>query len=426
MAIDRSEKAKVELDRLCETRNPFSIDQLNYTRGFFEAQWRDQRDFQQTHSNLETEERERLAEYLDRQATLETLRQQLREADERNPASFESLIETIFEIADNQEQQRSVEVNFTSYPAHLLGSNQEEQNARLLIWHAKSKLYSHAVQLSAERQPLYRGTHIGTTLSTKILAAIERRKKPIQAAIKKFNGYRTNYLTKFAPGEINLPENRPLTYHTFANISLDSAFWQDVYLFHSQAPWAKNADVRAGIQAFLIMDRSKEEQTMIKNKLNSATSWAVELHSSIKGRIDDLKARVAEGLQNEDALRSATSVNLGECEEVVRVALVVSVLQDQLAMHEALMRSWAGDVVDLWNTLYGSLPESHPWFQLVNDLPLPPIVGDPDPEDTSDSSINEEEELENNVEGDEDEVNSALMESMLNVAINNEVNPNGQ
>jgi hypothetical protein len=74
MAIDRSEKAKVKLDQLCETRNPFSIDQLNYTRGFFEAQWQDQQDFQQTHSNLETEERERLAEYLDRQATLETLR----------------------------------------------------------------------------------------------------------------------------------------------------------------------------------------------------------------------------------------------------------------------------------------------------------------------------------------------------------------
>jgi hypothetical protein len=106
--------------------------------------------------------------------------------------------------------------------------------------------------------------------------------------MKKFNGYWTNYLTKFAPGEIDLPENRPLTYHTFANISLDSAFWQDVYLFHSQAPWAKNANVRAGIQAFLIMDRSKEEQTMIKNKLNSSTSWAVELHSSIKGRIDNL------------------------------------------------------------------------------------------------------------------------------------------
>ncbi|PLW23158.1 hypothetical protein PCASD_16526 [Puccinia coronata f. sp. avenae] len=337
MVFNRSEKAKVELDRLCETRNPFSIDQLNYTRGFFEAQWQDQRDFQQTHTNSETEERERLAEYLDRQATLETLRQQLREADEQNPALFESLIETIFEIADNQEQQRSVEINFTSYPVHLLGSN---------------------LHLSAERQPLYRGTHIGTTLSTKILAAIKRRKKPIQVAIKKFNGYRTSYLTKFAPDEIDLPENRPLTYHTFANISLDSAFWQDFYLFHSQAPWAKDADVRAGIQAFLIMDRSKEEQTMIKNELNSATSWAVELHSSIIARIDDLK--------------------------------------------------------------------SHPWFQLVNDLPLPPIVGNPDPEDTSNSSINEEDEPENGVQGNEDEVNSALMESMLNVAINDKGNPNRQ
>jgi hypothetical protein len=62
----------------------------------------------------------------------------------------------------------------------------------------------------------------------------------------------------------------------------------------------------------------------------------------------------------------------------------------------------------------------------VNNLPLPPIVGDPDPEDTSNSSINEEDEPENGVQGNEDEVDSALMESMLNVAINDEGNPNRQ
>jgi hypothetical protein len=139
-----------------------------------------------------------------------------------------------------------------------------------------------------------------------------------------------------------------------------------------------------------------------------------------------LEARLGEGLQNEDALRLVRSINLGEFEEVIKVALVVSVLQDELATHKALMRSWAGDVVDLWKTLYESLPESHPWFQLVKNLPLPPIFGNPDPEDTSDFSINEEDEPENNVEGNEDEVNSALMESILNVAINNKGNPNGQ
>jgi hypothetical protein len=53
------------------------------------------------------------------------IRQQLEAADERDPALFESLIQMVFEIADNQEQQRLVEINFTSYPAHLLGSNRK-------------------------------------------------------------------------------------------------------------------------------------------------------------------------------------------------------------------------------------------------------------------------------------------------------------
>ncbi|PLW37595.1 hypothetical protein PCASD_09036 [Puccinia coronata f. sp. avenae] len=416
MAVDCSEKAKDELASLSRTQNPFSSNQTNYTRKFFETQWQDQRSFQQTHTSAETEERECLAEFLDRQATLEILREQLMEADERYPTLFQSLIETVFEIADNQEQQRLVEINFTSFPAHLLGSNQEEQNARLLIWHAKSKLYAHAVQLHLERQPLYRGTHIGTTLSTKILAAIERRKKPVLAVIKKVNDYRASYLTQFAPSEVNLPENRPLTYHSFTNISLDSAFWQDVYLFHSQAPWAKSADVRTGIQAFLMIDRSNEELFLIKNELNSATSWAVELHGCIKARIDYLKDRVVGGLQNEDAVRLATSIDMGKCEDVMKVALVISVLEDQLAKHEALMRSWAGDVHDLWTTLYGSIPELHPWFQLVDNLPLPTIVGN--------TGIDEEEGSETDV--DEDEVDPVLMQNLLNIGHNDQENPNGR
>jgi hypothetical protein len=53
------------------------------------------------------------------------IRQRLMEADKRDPTSFQSLIETVFEIADNQEQQRLVEINFTLFPAHLLGSNRK-------------------------------------------------------------------------------------------------------------------------------------------------------------------------------------------------------------------------------------------------------------------------------------------------------------
>jgi hypothetical protein len=74
MAIEQCEKAKDKLDRLSKTHNPFANSQLNYKCNFFEAQWQDQQTFQKTHTNLETEERERLAEYLDHQATLKTLR----------------------------------------------------------------------------------------------------------------------------------------------------------------------------------------------------------------------------------------------------------------------------------------------------------------------------------------------------------------
>jgi hypothetical protein len=154
------------------------------------------------------------------------------------------------------------------------------------MWHAKSKLYVHAVELHAERQPLHRGTPIGTTLSTKILAALKRRKRPIQNALNKFNTYRLDYLKKFAPNQVSLPENQPLTYQIFANLSLHHAFWQDVYLYHSRAPWALSNDVRNGIQAVLTIERTNEEVLLIKQELTSAISWAVDLHQQLSNRVD--------------------------------------------------------------------------------------------------------------------------------------------
>ena len=170
----------------------------------------------------------------------------------------------------------------------MLLTTAEEQNAQLLVWHSKSKLYSHAVELHAERQPLYWGTHIGTTLSTRILAAIEHRKGPITAAVNKFNGYQSYYLTRFAPEQLNLPENQPLTYHTFTNLLLESSFWQDVYLFHLQALWEKNADVQAEIQAVLAIDRSDEEKVLVGKEFKCVISWAVKLHASIQAKLDDV------------------------------------------------------------------------------------------------------------------------------------------
>ncbi|KNE90316.1 hypothetical protein PSTG_16243 [Puccinia striiformis f. sp. tritici PST-78] len=232
-------------------------------------------------------------------------------------------MESLIEISEAWEQQISVKVDFTSFPAALVESDSEEQNVRLLIWHAKSRLYAHAVALYAEQQPLYWGTHIGTTLSTRIIAAITNCQKPIMASINKFN---------------------------------------NVDLFHSQALWAKNADVHSGIQAVLVIDQTNEEKDIVSKEFKCAMSWAVELHTSIRAKLEDVDhqmlialketADLDEGMGSERDLTipSITSLDLGQCKEGDKLAPVKSTLEEELLIHESLMRSWAGDVLELWKT----------------------------------------------------------------------------
>ncbi|POW02761.1 hypothetical protein PSHT_11973, partial [Puccinia striiformis] len=373
IAGEKGDTARAQLVELTKVPNEFSLDQSNYNREFFESQWQDQRRFQQNHTTIESEEQERHSRDF-KVNTIPTispiptglcnsphhLRRQINQIanHQANPGTYNSIMESLIEISEAWEQQISVKVDFTSFPAALVESNSEEQNVRLLTWHAKSRLYAHAVALYAEQQPLYWGTHIGTTLSTRIIAAITNCQKPIMASINKFN----NYLTQFAPKQLNLPGNRPLTYDTFTNLSLENSFWQDVDLFHSQALWAKNADVHSGIQAVLVIDQTDEEKDIVSKEFKCAMSWAVELHTSIRAKLEDVDhqmlialketADLDEGMGSERDLTipSITSLDLGQCKEGDKLAPVKSTLEEELLIHESLMRSWDGDVLELWKT----------------------------------------------------------------------------
>ncbi|KAI9630781.1 hypothetical protein KEM48_013548 [Puccinia striiformis f. sp. tritici PST-130] len=263
-----------------------------------------------------------------------------------NPGTYDSIMESLIEISEAQEQQISVEVDFTSFPDAMVELNSEEQNVRLLIWHAKSRLYAHA---------------------------------------------------------LNLPENRPLTYNSFTNHSLENSFWQDVYLFHLQAPWAKHADARAGIQTVLVIDRTNGEKDIISKEFKCAMSWAVELHTSIRAKLED------------------SSLDLGECEEEDKLALVKSMLEEELLIHESLMRSWAGDVLELWKIVYGIAPLDHPWFRLINSLPPPRVhvVEDQQIEVRSEDIIQNLDEGDENAGSDDvdgEEIRAEDLLNLLNIA----------
>ncbi|KAA1133322.1 hypothetical protein PGTUg99_024225 [Puccinia graminis f. sp. tritici] len=315
-----------------------------------------------------------------------------------NIGTYDNIIQSLLDIASGVEQQGNVARALPAEHNILVGQDGmikysipaliglltkfsllvPRRRLQLLLWHSKSELYAHAVELFAERQPLYRGTHIGTTLSTQIMAAVERRKQPIETTIKKYNEYRAKFQALLAPDEHQDLDPQDLTYRKFVNMSLDDAFWQDVYLYNSREPWACNSDVRAGIQAMLATQRADEEMSFIRNELSSALSWAVNIYNSITGKIreiDRLVTELSESDEDEidDEMESRwgdllPSISLGDCEDDVKAQLVLNVLNDQLVKHKDIMLGWAPDVRSLWNMLHGEIPQRHEWFELITTL----------------------------------------------------------
>jgi hypothetical protein len=167
----------------------------------------------------------------------------------------------------------------------LRGKRTTEQGMLTLLWKAKTELYAQAVELQGERLPILdtnSGNILGTRLKERILAAINRRKGPVEKAIKLFNQRRTEYLKKYDPNRLNQPENADLTYAAFEKMDLDDPLWKDGHFYHARAPWATDPLVRSGIRSVLVLDRVEEEIELLTQELDRAITWAYEHHTSLK------------------------------------------------------------------------------------------------------------------------------------------------
>ncbi|POV94591.1 hypothetical protein PSHT_16133 [Puccinia striiformis] len=168
-----------------------------------------------------------------------------------------------------------------------------------------------------------------------------------------------------------------MTYHNFINMSLDDPFWQDVYLYNSREPWACSSDVRAGIQAMLTVQRADEELSFLQDGLSTALLWAVDLHKSIKDKIEAIDAvELPEGANKNDSDDEMEGwwgnllplIDLGECSDAVKAQLVLNVLHEKLTKHETIMLGWAADAKAMWLDLYGKILPTHEWFNLITTL----------------------------------------------------------
>ncbi|PLW19558.1 hypothetical protein PCANC_09025 [Puccinia coronata f. sp. avenae] len=157
----------------------------------------------------------------------------------------------------------------------------EKEKALGLLWSAKCALHKCAVKIQGETQPLRdsksRGERLGTVLKEKIFEALGRRRKTVVKVLNTFCNRRKDYLTKYAPDQLGLPENRAITYDEFTKLQLDDPFWNDAYLSFSKDPWAVDPTVQTGIHALLRMDCANEELVQLTNELRRCVSWGIHL-----------------------------------------------------------------------------------------------------------------------------------------------------
>ncbi|PLW50273.1 hypothetical protein PCASD_01704 [Puccinia coronata f. sp. avenae] len=384
------------LDKFIKIRHLFEEDQgriqfgtsifhAKYQTGFFMQQWRKQRRFQLSHTKEDNDHRLKLVKLYKDKAILELLRKRL-----TGPELFLATPEEVDQLLDNISRK----ANELTSKAELLHrtvtgkgeQRSEEQRLLLLLWDAKSTLFTHAVNLHAERQPVVNsrtiGARLGTKLKEKIFKAIQARRPAVNKSIAAFNKCYANYISKF-PNQSLSEFSGNLNYETFAALPLDDKFWNDGLYFHSKAAWAVDPNVCAGINCVLILSRIQEEFQLIAQELTRAVGWAISHHNHLKNYIAYIENRYEQlrryhqagsvfpnvELEEEDfvPLDHIDAMRLGGMNRRQKMKIVAREMKVFLDKHKILVEQWSEDVLWLWSRCQPlpNRPHIHQWHELM-------------------------------------------------------------
>ncbi|POW00265.1 hypothetical protein PSTT_13253 [Puccinia striiformis] len=354
------------ISRLVQVCNPNGDGRQGYTVEFFRSQWQDQ-----VRVALDKDEdavgQSNLAMFYENEEVLNEIRGEICVGPW--PSSLMELNNILTTIKEREEAQHKLAAMLGKDYEQLRGMRTTEVGMLTLLWKAKSDLFATAVDVRAERQPLIStdsGNILGTRLKEKIMAAIQRRSKPVDRAIKLFNQRRREYLQKYDPSRLRLPENKDMTLSEFQSMDLDDPLWNDGHFYHTRAPWATDPLVRGGIRSVHLLDRVEEEIELITQELDRAITWAHSYHGLILSKISliELAAEEPVDVNNVEFSSFLTGFSMKG-----RLRLLHSELKLHLNEHERLMVGWMPDVRFLWTKTRCQYTKSeHPWFNVIETV----------------------------------------------------------
>ncbi|KAH9462420.1 hypothetical protein Pst134EB_006313 [Puccinia striiformis f. sp. tritici] len=390
----------------------------------FREQWEAQRKFHEDHTEAEEERRSKLVSYYQQEVVVELLRKRL-QGPEIFLATEQEVLDLLDSITQHSAKLRRQLDELTREPDLQRVVNDEEAKLLLMLWDAKAQLFVQAVQYQAEQRPITDsrtiGARTGTVLKESVFKAQQTRKPAVKKVIDSFNRCYSNFITKYPDQTLSDAADYPLTYEKFIKFPMDHRFWNDGLYYHSKAPWAIDANVRAGITATLTLSRVQEEFQLLAQELCRAVGWGVAYYNRLSETMSYLNERIVALDRGEVALQPdhIDALAFAKFPKRQMYKLLLRELRVQLASHGTLMDEWSGDVEWLWKRCQplgnrGFISEWNEIIQKINDdSPVNPASLDGVDEEFEETILDVDQ---NNGEDVEDE----LIRSLAGVDIDND------
>ncbi|POV97835.1 hypothetical protein PSTT_14818 [Puccinia striiformis] len=319
-AVKRRLDARLVLEDLSQMRNPHESAVVNYTPQFFKRQWSAQRQFQKEHTEAEADRRTKLVKYYKQEVVVELLRKPPRAGD--------------FPV----DQAGAVG------PAGFHYGALRRAEARYTI---KQRI---------DRYRIPKPEALGPALASK----------------RKYSKLRRVERPGFPDQTLSDAADYPLTYDAFIAFPMDHRFWNDGLYYHCKAPWAIDANVRAGITATLTLDRVQEEFQFLAQELCRAVGWGVAYYQRLRDTIRHLRGRLATLDVGNIALQPdyIDAIPIDGAISRSRYKMIIKMCEAELENHGTLMDDWSEHISWLWTRCQpeGNRGYIADWDQMIRKI----------------------------------------------------------
>ncbi|KNF04130.1 hypothetical protein PSTG_02834 [Puccinia striiformis f. sp. tritici PST-78] len=352
-AITRRIQTRLILQQLLRQQNPFDSQGRNYKKSFFKQQWTSQREFRHNRTGPEDEQRCKLVELYEKEATVARLRKEL-SSPKVLQRTEEELADLIKNIQTGTEEVQLLKEELTEEEGVPI--DDKEQRLLLLLWSAKTDLFLQASYKQAETQPITDSQTIGTRLGTKgrekVFQALQDRESTVARALNLYNKRYADYVAEYPDKAPATQYEHPISYDEFSIFPLDDAFWNDGIYYQSKEPWAIDPNVCSGINCVLILSRIQEEFQLIAQELARMVEWAISHYHTLYKSINYLRGRIVQmSIPNTvvppDYIDEIPFGD-GKCSRVLKVTYIKQDLQQRAWEHGTLVQEWSEKVAWLW------------------------------------------------------------------------------